>query len=211
MTLTLLSYGEKYNMDTKMYANYITTAKLNLNTAKIKNSCYSLNNIIVKEFAKANYSYEDETGKAPITTKLHDQYNLFTYALEGFHPLYFKIQELFWQTNTARHEYYIQCWLNLYKQGNFVNWHDHYPSNLNAWHGFYCVDCEPSKTSYRLPNIKDTIDINSENDLLVISKSDGDCHRTWPWQFPDRDRITIAFDIVPREYQADIPGVWIPI
>ena len=62
MTLTLLSYGEKYNMDTKMYANYITTAKLNLNTAKIKNSCYSLNNIIVKEFAKANYSYEDETG-----------------------------------------------------------------------------------------------------------------------------------------------------
>ena len=29
---------------------------------------------------------------------------------------------------------------------------------------------------------------------MVISKSNGDEHRTWPWQY-DRPRITIAFDL----------------
>tara|TARA_B100000780_G_scaffold143026_2_gene100090 strand:- start:16777 stop:17373 length:597 start_codon:yes stop_codon:yes gene_type:complete len=198
-------------MDTTLHKNYITTAKLNLDIDKIKNSCYALSNIIINEFTETDHGYEDETAKAPITTKVHDQYNLFTYNLEGFHPLYFKIQELFRQVNTDADEYYIQCWLNLYKQGDFINWHNHSDYGEGSWHGFYCIDCEPSKTSYRLPNVKDIVDIDSENNLLVINKSDGDWHRTWPWEFADRDRITIAFDIVPRESQANLPGIWFPI
>jgi hypothetical protein len=190
--------------------SYITTVKLNLDINKIKQSCYKLNNII-KNFNISGNGYEDDAGAVPKTTKVHDQYNLFLHPLEEFHSLYFEIQKLFRQLNTNQEEYYIQCWLNLYKQGNFIDWHEHYPAHLNAYHGFYCVDCEPSKTSYRLPNVEDIVDIDSKNNLLVLSKSDGDWHRTWPWQFADRDRITIAFDIVPRECTTAFPGVWIPI
>ena len=57
-----------------------------------------------------------------------------------------------------------------------------------------------SYTTYRLPNKFEPVNVESENNLLVISKSAGDTHRTWPWEYADRDRITIAFDIVPRPH-----------
>lgn len=190
--------------------NYITTVKLNLDVNKIKQSCYKLNSI-VERFNVSEDGYDDPVGLAPITTKVHEQYNLFMYRFEGFHSLYFEIQKLFRQLNTNQNEYYIQCWLNLYKKGQYIDWHEHYPVTHKTWHGFFCVDCEPSKTTYKLPNETELVDVISENNLLVISKGDGDWHRTWPWEFEDRDRITIAFDIVPRERTDPRAKYWIPI
>lgn len=192
------------------YKDYITASKLNLNTNEIKNSSYDLKRIVEK-FNVTDDGYDDPAGKAPDTTKVHEQYNLFMYKFKGFHALYFEIQKLFRQLNNNQDEYYIQCWLNIYKKGQFIDWHEHYPPAHKTWHGFYCVDCEPSKTTYRLPGREDTIDVVSENNLLVMSKGDGDWHRTWPWEFEDRDRITIAFDIVPREHTDSRAKFWIPI
>lgn len=197
-------------MNTKIYANYITTAMLNLDTAKIKNSCYKLNDII-KNFKTTENGYDDLAGLSPKTTKVHEQYNLFMHRFEGFHALYFEIQKLFYQIKTNQDEYYIQCWLNLYTKGQFVDWHQHYPPAHNTYHGFYCVDCEPSKTTYRLPEVEDDTDVISKNNLLVMSKSNGDWHRTWPWEFENKDRITIAFDIVPRDRTDHRTKYWMPI
>jgi len=194
----------------KTYENYITTSKLNLDLFTIKDSCYQLNNII-EQFSVDKDGYDDAAGMAPITTKVHEQYNLLMYRFQGFHNLYFEIQKLFQQLKDNDSQYYIQCWLNLYKKGSFIDWHEHYPSTHKTWHGYYCVDCEPSKTTYRLPDKTETIDIIGENNLLVMSKGNGDWHRTWPWEFEDRDRITIAFDIVPRERTDPRAKYWIPI
>lgn len=53
----------------------------------------------------------------------------------------------------------------------------------------------------------------SENNLLVISKSDGDSHKSSEWLFDDRIRVTIAFDIVPKEFinYDSWLNHWIPI
>jgi hypothetical protein len=198
----------------KVYKDYIITDKLNLDLVEIKNSCYKMKGLIDKHFKEkmleVNYT-EDEGKLAPLTTQGFEHYNLLMHGFAGFHSLYFEIQKLFRQLNQPNENYYIQCWLNMYEKGRFVDWHDHYPPKCNAWHGFFCVDCEPSKTTYRLSSESDTVDIISENNLLVLSKSNGDRHRTWPWEYSDRDRITIAFDIVPSIHTGDFLNHWIPI
>ena len=198
----------------KVYKDYIITAKLNLDLSEIRNSCYKMSNVIDTHFKEkiiAVEYVEDEGKLSPLTTKGFEYYNLLMYGFDGFHSLYFEIQKLFRQFNQSNENYYIRCWLNIYQAGNFVDWHDHYPSKCNSWHGFFCVDCEPSKTTYQLPNISKPVDIISENNLLVMSKSNGDRHRTWPWEYEDRDRITIAFDIVPATHTGDFLNHWIPI
>ena len=196
----------------KTYENYVTTNKLDLDLIKIRTSCYKMNDIINNNFKTVTENgYRDDSGMSPLTTQVHEQYNLLMYRFEEFHSLYFEIQSLFQKLNQRTDTYYINCWLNLYKKGHYLDWHDHYPPQCNAWHGFFCVDCEPSKTTYQLPNKSETVDIVSENNLLVISPSAGDWHRTWPWEAEDRDRITIAFDIVPRNYADNRVKFWIPI
>jgi hypothetical protein len=201
-------------MEIKIYKDYIITANLNLDLVEIKNSCYKMKDVIDQNFKQKilESEYTEDEGKlSPITTQGFESYNLFMYGFSGFHSLYFEIQKIFRQFNKNNEAYYIQCWLNIYEKGNFVDWHDHYPAGSGSWHGFFCVDCEPSKTTYQLPNETETIDITSENNLLVLSKSDGDRHRTWPWGYDDRDRITIAFDIVPSRFTDKHLNHWIPI
>jgi hypothetical protein len=198
----------------KIYEDYIVTAKLNLDLITLKNSCYKMKDVIDKHFREKilEVDYAEDEGKStPLTTQGFEHYNLLMYGFDGFHSLYFEIQKLFRQVNQINENYYIQCWLNMYKKDDFVDWHNHYPSKCNSWHGFFCVDCEPSKTTYQLPDTSKLVDIVSENNLLVLSKSDGDRHRTWPWESNNRDRITIAFDIVPAMHTGEFLNHWIPI
>jgi len=198
----------------KTYNDYIITSKLNLNLTEIKDSCYKMKAVIDENFKKhilGNEYIEDEGKFAPLTTQGFEQYNLLMYPFAGFHSLYFEIQKLFQQLNQSNEKHYLRCWLNIYEKDNFVDWHEHFPASCNSWHGFFCVDCEPSKTTYQLPNTLDQVDIISENNLLVLSKSAGDKHRTYPWEYEDRDRITIAFDIVPAKSTGNFLNHWIPI
>ena len=198
----------------KIYKDYIITTKLNLDLVEMKNSCYKMKGVIDKNFREKilEVEYAEDEGKlTPLTTQGFEHYNLLMYGFDGFHSLYFEIQKLFRQVNQIDDNYYIQCWLNIYEKDNFVDWHNHYPPKCNSWHGFFCVDCEPSKTTYQLPDMADTIDITSENNLLVLSKSNGDRHRTWPWEYAGRDRITVAFDIVPANHTGEFLNHWIPI
>lgn len=199
----------------EQYKDYLITSKLDLDLDKLKNSCYKMKSIIEENFKchlEEDYNeYKNDGLMTPVSTKLYTRYNLLMHGLDEFHSLYFEIQKLFRQVNKRQDAYYIHCWLNIYQQGEFINWHYHYPPVCNAWHGFFCVDCEPSKTTYLLPDDTETIDIVSKNNLLVLGKSNGDKHKTWPWECADRDRITIAFDIVPAEHTGTYLNHWIPI
>lgn len=168
------------------------------------NSHFMYNNI--KEFFQNFKSNFNDQGI--ITTKLYSQYNLLLYPFPILHDLYFQISNAFhlaiddYYGRNIKDRFFMQCWLNYYKKGEFIDWHGHQPENYLAWHGFVCVDTEPdSYTSYRWPKDptrKDlTIDIPSKNGLIVMGISNGDIHKSSEWQFEDRPRITIAFDIVP--------------
>jgi hypothetical protein len=132
------------------------------------------------------------------------------YSFPQFYELYEAIKETFNEAvpkeEREGNKYYIQCWLNYYREGEFIDWHGHWPSRCNSWHGFVCVDVEPSVTTYSIPG-KGEVDVNNRDNTIVISRSDNDMHRTWPWPYADRIRMTIAFDIVPREHVD--PNAWV--
>jgi hypothetical protein len=200
-----------------VYENYVHTRKLDLNLIKIKNSSNKMYDFIRNVFTDNGKGCNGQTS---MTEQIFSKYNLFLYPFAEFYELYFNIREMFYdKLEVENHEesYYIQSWLNFYWKGDFIDWHGHWPSYAYAWHGYYCVDVEPSKTSYKLENSKKIIDIKNENNLLVLSKSLNDNHRTWPWEY-EHPRITIAFDIVPAStilnYQGENKmGInhWMPI
>lgn len=199
----------------RIIEDYIITKKLDLNSEQLRNSCFRMKELIEKEFkpGSGEVPYFDGDSKIQFTTNLYGAYNLLMYPFPEFYELYENIKELFHDVCKDDEKYYIQCWINFYKKDDFISWHYHWPPQDNAWHGFFCVDCEPSKTTYRLPNIDYDVDVPSENNLLVLSRSAGDMHRTWPWEQENRERITIAYDIVPRyiiNYEKWL-NHWIPI
>lgn len=194
--------------------NYIYVKKLNLDLFEMKLAIDQMYNFIKGRFVS---DHSDYSGQSTMTTKLYSKYNLLMYPFPPFHDLYRNIQETFHELNGNDTSYnYIQCWLNYYREDEFIDWHGHWPSEMKTWHGFFCVDCEPSHTTYRLYNNEKDINVESKNNQLVISRSDGDQHRTWPWPYADRPRITIAFDIVSADFfmgpdKTNWVNHWIPI
>ena len=192
------------------YDNYIHTKKLDLDLIKMKSSCAKMRLLIMNNFMDKPKHYG---GQATMTTKLYSQYNVLMYPFPQFHELYHEIRNMFSEMYGTETKYYMQCWLNVYEKGEFIDWHDHWNPAHKAYHGFYCVDTEPnSKTSYSLKDREDIIDIPSQDNLLVLSKSDGDLHKSSEW-LEERPRITIAFDIVP--WDQINPSVnlnhWVPL
>ena len=204
--------------------NYLYTDFLNLDINQIKESCLEMKDFINSNIVDDGTGYDKNKGlHVPPEAKLFSQYNLFMYPFPGFYDLYKEIQQRFHYANAHQNgdsikniKYYTQCWLNVYRAGDYIDWHYHWEPEVKAWHGFYCVDVEPnSETSYRIPG-KDDVHIRSQNNLLVISKSDGDLHKSSEWDDTSRPRITIAFDIIPSDklydgfYNKKV-NHWVPI
>lgn len=173
--------------------NYIFTRKLNLNKEQVLRSSHLMYQLVTNNFKEnMNIGYR---GKSTPSTKVFNQYNLLMYPFPGFYELYIGIRDSF-RHFVPEGQHYIQCWLNYYQKGDFIDWHGHWVKESNSWHGIYCVDVEESKTTYKIPGIEHLVDVVGQDDLLILSKSDGDKHRSSEW-LNDRPRITIAFDVVP--------------
>jgi len=199
------------------YTHGLYTAKVKCNLQELVTTCDTMYKFIGSTFAKSN----DYNGDSTLRSKLFTKYNFLMYPLPGVHDLYKNIHEVF---NQSYYEYFgyknnrqhfIQCWLNYYWKGDYIDWHGHWPSPFNAWHGFFCVSVEPnSSTLYRWKDSESIIEIPSENGLMVMGISDGDKHRSTEWN-QQTPRITVAFDIVPVDNSNIKPeqyiNHWIPI
>jgi hypothetical protein len=183
--------------------NYIHTKQINLNTPVMIETCDYMMSHIQKVWGEEEMTY---SGQSTMTTGLYSYYNLLLYPYGQLYELYREIVTLFKEVaekdnvDLEKNPYYIQCWLNFYRKGEFIDWHGHWNhvnKEIPPYHGFYCVTGEGSKTTYKLGHAKEWIDIPTIENQIVISKSTSDMHRTWPWE-GDKPRITIAFDIVSR-------------
>lgn len=191
----------------KTYNDYVHVYNTDLDTKQLTESCEFIRHLILQNTNPAMAGIE----LGPATTKVFSQYNICLFPFDGFYDVYEVILKAAhnhiedWSTS-----WYMQAWLNYYEKDDYIDWHKHFKSDPNSWHGFVCVNCEESHTSYKFED-ETQIDIPSKDGNLVIGVSDGDLHRTWPWPHNDRPRITIAFDIVPQK-QIDF-GVnhWMPI
>ena len=131
------------------------------------------------------------------TTASYNQYNLLSFPIESFQALYRNIVSVI-KPCLPKETHVIQCWLNVFRGKEFVDWHNHWQSNFRVVHGFYCVNVTPSFTEYKFEHLPGQIfKIESKEGLLVFGKSNGDRHRSSPWENPSVPRITIAFDIIP--------------
>jgi hypothetical protein len=186
-----------------------------LNSEKPYQPNQMIGNKIPVIILKDHFKIDKLDGAYTLKTDLYSKYNLLMYPLPEMHKLYESIKETFYLCNPEEDEYYIQCWVNVYETGDYINWHGHWASEYKAWHGFYCLQVEPnSSTTYKIQGLHD-VEVKSINNLIVIGKSDGDLHKSSEWneKYP---RITLAFVIIPGKSLRDIeyhlnPHHWLPI
>jgi hypothetical protein len=131
------------------------------------------------------------------TTAAFNQYNLLTMPLLPFYNLYHKMVEVI-KPCLPDEPHAFQSWLNIFRDGESIDWHGHWDKKFRAIHGFYCVNVSPSFTEYRLEGAAEkTFKVESKEGLLVIGKSNNNNHRSSPWHNKSKPRVTIAFDIIP--------------
>jgi hypothetical protein len=131
------------------------------------------------------------------TTAAFKQYNLLSFPIESLQALYHTIVSTI-KPCLPKETHIMQCWLNVFRGTEFIDWHDHWTEEFRAVHGFYCVNVTPSFTEYKFKHLPEEIfKIESKEGLLVFGKSNGDEHRSSPWSSTSVPRITIAFDIIP--------------
>ena len=132
-----------------------------------------------------------------ITTASHNRYNLLTFPVESFQTLYHSIASVV-KPCLPKETHVIQCWLNVFRCNEFVDWHSHWHPSQRVVHGFYCVNVTPSFTEYKFEHLSGEIfKVDSTEGLLVFGKSNSDQHRSSPWTNNLEPRITIAFDLIP--------------
>lgn len=136
------------------------------------------------------------------STKLYEAYNVFLCHAPGFYEVYSSVVNSFKSKQPDYNKYAIAGWVNVYQKDGFLDWHIHGKDIHNhdqRWHGYVCVNAEPSKTMYMdLPTKKLIETIDNKNGYLVLNPA-GIAHRTTPWKDDNEPRITIAFDICLRD------------
>ena len=196
--------------------NYVYTKKLNLDLAQLVNSTNEFYKIIEDKFLSGEKNYSDTA--AP-STQVYYLYNMLLYPFPGFHQLYKEIQTMLYEciakenTDAPTEQYYLECWLNVYHKDEYITWHPHWKPEYKTWFGFFCVNCKDSKTTFDIPGVEGYTDITDIDNLLVMARSNGDVHRTWPWPHNDQTRITIGYNIVPYQMipMHETLNHWIPI
>lgn len=155
-----------------------------------------------------------------ISTIKWNQYNVFQFNIEGIYSLFKSISDMvkeaceYYEINFEEQEYIIQGWFNVNNKNiGKLDWHDHGDPYAPNFHGYYCVNAEPSITHYRLFNkFENQINNINKNNRAIISEM-GHPHAMGDWDW-DGERITIAYDIIPLnrlpkgyEYEQH----WIPL
>ena len=181
----MITYHEDY-----LYSVDIDT----IDNVALVEHCLEIEQFLIENLPPVNPSWYGN-----MTSAFNDKYNLLTFAGPELNKLYHEMLKQispFLEKETA---YMVKSWLNVYRTGQSVNWHTHWPSPKRVWHGFYCAQVGESATYYKIPGVKEVITVPSKDGRLVFGKSDGDEHRSSEWKDESMPRLTLAFDIVPVE------------
>jgi hypothetical protein len=156
-------------------------------------------------------------------------YNIFSFVNPEIYNLQLALRELtktaceYYEINFEKEQYFIHGWFNLdespvdkfYAFGgvnpkqNPYHFHDHSDGQGVPWfHGYYCVNAEPSSTFYKIDRDENNIFENiNKNNRAIISET-GHPHGRDDW-FEEKPRITIAYDITPAKQLAYVdPNIW---
>lgn len=149
------------------------------------------------------------------------EYNVFQLYHTGLNTLYKAISDTvkeackYYDIDFDKQQYYVQGWFNINNaEVGKLNWHDHGGPFAPHFHGYYCVNAEPSITHYKLFNDDNQIvdNVNKNNRLIVSEMGHPHAMGDWQWSGP---RITVAYDIEPLESlisnNMTVEQHWIPL
>jgi hypothetical protein len=154
-----------------------------------------------------------------ISTMKWRQYNVFQFNIPEIYNLYTAVSDMakeacqYYDLDFARQQYMLQGWFNINSvdKGGKLDWHDHGPMGAPLFHGYYCVNAEPSTTHYVVFD-KQVENVNKNNRAILSEMGHPHAMGDWSWE---GSRITIAYDLLPlSEVQGFGLGEeqhWIPL
>ncbi len=202
--------------------NPIQVKEINLDLEQLKRDCRRINTKVCKQLGHlevpTNKNYQatlaEQLGAAPMSSRLHDYYNVFSFPYDGINELYREVCEFFKETCEHKQPYYIHAWLNYLQKGDSVPWHNHWGALSGLRQTYVCsayINAEPSNTIYKFP--EETYTVENRNNTITLYEDIGDRHMVEPWT-GDAPRISISMDIVPMKYIQGSPFIlntWLPV
>jgi len=158
---------------------------------------------------------QEQLNTAPITSRLHDYYNLFTFPYAGIVSVCQSSINAFKELNKYDEQYCVHAWLNYQHKGETIPAHYHW-KGLSGLDKTYVatayIRAEGSCVTYVHPDGSADIDDCVDN-TFVIYEDDGNIHNVSVWN-KDEPRITISMDFVPMKYipsTAYEMNTWMPV
>lgn len=159
-----------------------------------------LNDLLVKKYNLSNN----------ISGQLNQKYNVFKFENDDIKKIYNELKLCvkeacsYYGYNFDDMDYMVRGWFNYESKtdqfshnplANSRLYHDHLGGHpAPDFHGYYCVNAEPSSTYYKISD--DLIYENKNINNRMIVAENGFPHSRGDWK-KEECRITIAYDIVP--------------
>lgn len=169
------------------------------------------------------------------TTQLGGYYNVFKLNHEGILKLKENLSKImkdaseYYGLDYEESQFMIHGWYNL-DYRSYTSWddkkqklttvngvspiknshsfHDHAEGTGSPiFHGYYCVNAEPSITYYKI-NREVLFENHNKNNRAIVSET-GHPHGRDDW-YEDKPRITIAYDIAPKKSHV-VTDLWIDL
>lgn len=154
--------------------------------------------------------------------RLDSFYNIFQFSNEAIYQLYIALRNLtkeaceYYEIDYEEQKFMIHGWFNVDAKKDFnldtAKYHDHSGGKgIPYFHGYYCVNAEPSSTFYNIGRETPFENIN-KNNRAILSET-GHPHAIGGFDFGS-ERITIAYDVTPLKL---IMGggheeqIWVPL
>lgn len=199
---------------------------LDLNLEALKKDARRINTKVLKLYSDkivtndfyAKKKYYDQLSKqieeAPLSSKLHDHYNVFHFPYAEIYKLYKEVCRTFKETCRFDQVYYVHAWLNYQEKGQEIPAHHHWKGLFDldeTYYATYYINTDSVSTHFKFPDGTE-IHQESENNTILISEDLGDIHWVDKWE-KDEPRITISMNITPQKYLQTSPfsNTWIPI
>jgi hypothetical protein len=151
-----------------------------------------------------------------LSTVAWRDYNVFQYHEANLYDLLRALSGLtreacdHYGLNFEKQRYMVQGWFNINtKSSGKLDWHIHSELGAPHFHGYYCVNAEPSSTWYQVGQSEITEVVNKNNRAILGESRFPHAMGDWDW---DGNRITVAYDISPlRALQKEYEQHYVPL